>query len=52
MGSKSQGKNPALPPKPLHPQAAAHPQEPVGIEGLWLDQREEGMRQDVISLHC
>lgn len=36
----SQGKNPALPSKPLHSQAAAHPRKPVGTERLWLDQTD------------
>lgn len=36
----SQGKNPALPSKPLRSQAAAHPREPVGTERLWLDQTD------------
>lgn len=50
-----QGKNPPLPSKALHSQAAAHPQKPVGIEGLcWtrgMEWGKEGMRQDVTTLH-
>lgn len=37
---QAKGRTPPLPSQLLHSQAAAHPQKPMGTEGLWLDQMD------------